>query len=903
MGFKFAPVRATGRKKEFLTRLDPVLYSNSDNPKITIIVNNQIVEYKTHTVVLKNGKKKIIEGEEVLLNKIRSGNATISDKNKIRSFSENNLKGVIQLFEKLLNKTFQILAPFDYTPELVKLRTGFSKYYKKNSVDYTKLIPKNSIVIPIGTALSSLVGDTLRVDFFYDTILNETNFYHSEIQCQVFPIDNFYSWNKDWYSFEYKFIKMQTKFVNEFVHIRTRKVKNLEVIEIKERSKFLLESLNKNVEVAIDTETNGLDYMLNSPFCLTISFDGFTGYFIDLKGINKKLLSEWFKGKKLVCANGKFDIKMLHHNFGIPIENMYLYFDIIQAHHVVNELSNHSLKVQTWLYTKFGGYEDELDLYKEKYKIKDYSKIPKSIIKSYATKDAIITFKIYKELEKRLKKLDDITYFYKEQVMKTSSYFYEVVMASLRMFIDIELSGMFVNLEELRKVGNSVSKEIRNLENDFLQEMGLKTGNINLNSDDQLGKLFENRGWNNYGKSKKGIYLTNADTLNRWVKDGKQSASILLKLNSLKTIMSTFVGEENKKSGLWQYIRSHEDGSNRIHSSFAVMLAGSGRMKSSKPNFQNFPSHGKEAKMIKKFFIPPSKDYVFLSADASGIQLRIVGRDANEEKMIYAFKNLGGDLHSITACSAILNDKYSIEDFLKLKKEGNEEVLKARYQAKQLNFLLLFGGTAGLVYRKFIDLNWSEEEADQYCFENNLKILEYQGKSSTKFTVAVDLHKRFFEIYPSLVKWRTEKEATALKNGYVKSIYGAIRRVPHLKEDLRDINNGKRVSNLESIILNSPVQNIETVMMQRSGSNLKKWLKKRNKEEGKEIAIIFSFIHDAIELYVLKEYITEVAQKVKEIFEQDYSEYNKIPFPMEGNIADYYNNELWDMGKDWEEIL
>jgi DNA polymerase I-like protein with 3'-5' exonuclease and polymerase domains len=133
----------------------------------------------------------------------------------------------------------------------------------------------------------------------------------------------------------------------------------------------------------------------------------------------------------------------------------------------------------------------------------------------------------------------------------------------------------------------------------------------------------------------------------------------------------------------------------------------------------------------------------------------------------------------------------------------------------------------------------------------------------------------------------------------VLSPYGTIRRLPYLlvqpSRDNRDINMG-RYSNLLNICLNSPVQNMESIIMNRAFIKIGEWA-----EQSKEKLLLHGQIHDAQEYYTLiKDWIIS-AMKVHEISEQDYPEYDGIPLEVESNFSDYFDkNELWDMGKKFD---
>ena len=888
MDWDFEPVVSTGKRGKVKRILSPVLYADKE-PQVTFVLYNQICEYRQESKLLRSAVEKKVSLQDLKL---------------VKSFNKSSLELFIKMVKRVSNnRPFQIIAPFDIVPDLENMKTSEKKFYVKNCVQLKKYIKPNSKVVSIGKAVYALSNGDLEPDWFYDTLLEETSFYNPHIKCEVYPVDNYHAW-KYLDNFERNFALYQISKAFESPVV-IREESNIELEVVQDVNQWLRDTMHLETEVALDTETNGLDFTKNEIFCITASFDGEKAFFLSVEGMNLRLLNQWFKNKKLIMANGKFDIKMFY-SFGVNIDNINLYFDTMNAHHVVNEMQGHGLKTQAWLYDVNGGYDWELDEYKQKYRIKDYSKIPINTLSKYAMMDVIVTYQVYQQLLKRIRLLDEkFPMENKLSGYNLEKYFFDVVMPSVRMFSYIEIEGMYINTEELGRIGQELQKEIRVIENDICQEFGLKNNETNLSSGDQLGKLFEKKGWKNYGVSKKGIYLTNDECLSKWKKDGHYGAELFLKLREKQALMKTFVGVEGerrsngKATGMWQYIRKHKDGSNRIHSDFAVMLADSGRMKSKKPNFQNFPSHGEGAKKIKKMFCPPSDEYMFLSADQSGLQMRIASMASRDKTLRDVFINLGGDAHSVTASLAILNNKYTIDEFLELKDKKDAEVLTARQYAKSMNFLLLFGGKAGLLYRQFIDPTWEEEDAVKFVIDNKLDMLSYRDKSSAKYTVATYLHKKFFETYSGLVEWSSKSFSFASKHGYIRSAYGAFRRMPFLHSCLTGVeDDGKRTSNYISISLNSPTQNEESVIMQRATQKLFNFIKENNLKSK-----IFSMIHDAIEVFVHRDEVSLISSKIKEFFEMSYPEYRGVPLVMEGNVADYSKGELWDMGHNWEKYF
>jgi hypothetical protein len=227
------------------------------------------------------------------------------------------------------------------------------------------------------------------------------------------------------------------------------------------------------------------------------------------------------------------------------------------------------------------------------------------------------------------------------------------------------------------------------------------------------------------------------------------------------------------------------------------------------------------------------------------------------------------------------------------------------YRCGQCNFGLIFGAGGQTIKRVVIEPNWSSKECGEYILENKLKIEKdsMTHKPDPMLTVAKDIREKFFEAYPELANWHRDYKSKSANQGYITSIYGAIRRLPQLLYQGEEDDYGL-VSNLESICLNSPIQNMESVIMTQLMLKVHYWLKENNMKSR-----FFGAVHDAVELYVFKDEAKEVSRKIKELFELAREEFNGIPLEMEGNIADYYgtkdsdNWELWDLGHDWGDLI
>lgn len=845
-----------------------------------------------------------------------------------------------QISFSILNGTKLFLTPKDSS----KLEKNILRFYRFNCFDLSDYIPPNSKVITFGRGIYNITkSDDLQPYYFYDVLSNKYNFFAPELKSYVWPIDDpkkvfFYkdNWGRDLKTvnaktsdnFQGLFAREQFKRASEY-KIKSSRYKKPDLEYVKEPNEFLTKHMEEK-EVAWDTETSSLHFARGEVGCITMSFDGKKGYYLPFDKINKKLLNKFFRDKYQVLANGKFDLKYLK-KYGI--NNVKVDFDTLGAGHLLNEMRSNSLKTHAWMYTKFGGYDLPLEYYKMDHKITNYLDIPLKIMLPYATMDAIVTYRSYELMKKELIALDN------NHLMNNgwslSKYYYDIMIPGINMFTDIEMQGMHVDIKELEKRGIELEKQITEIKKEIYEKLGANENYLNIDSSSQLGNFLKNvKSWEDldHGKdrkshtSKDGLYLTGVDQLKRWSKLGHEEADLILKYRELSTLQKNFIGKKENNSGTWKHIVKHKDETYRIHSNFAVMLADSGRNKSSSPNFQNYPSHGDKAKFFRTIFNTP-QDHVFLSVDYSGLQLRLSAIKSDDPIMRDVFVNQSGDMHSLSTVKILLNNKISFEEFLKRKEEEDPEVLNMRFKSKSINFGLIFLAMEQTLIQNIFEPEWSYEECIDFCYNNKESIIEkyneakdnrklymkeiidHKGRKTvrispkdddkdyTYYTVAFFTREAFFDTYNILKEDLLNTQELASSQGYIRSIYGVFRRLPELTISGRT-SDFKKMAKLRSISVNSPIQNMEGVVVMRLMIELHDWLKENNMK-----SYIFSQIHDAVELYVHKSEIEKVCNYIREIAERDYEEYNNIPLEVEGNVADPINNELWDMGPKWNKYL
>ncbi|MDF2486011.1 MAG: polA, partial [Herbinix sp.] len=373
------------------------------------------------------------------------------------------------------------------------------------------------------------------------------------------------------------------------------------------------------------------------------------------------------------------------------------------------------------------------------------------------------------------------------------SLFETVEMPLIYTLYEMELRGIRVNKEALKEYGDKLQVGIERLEKNIYEQVGEE---FNINSPKQLGViLFEKLHLPN-GKMTKTGYSTSADILEKLQADHPVVAMIL-EYRQLTKLKSTYA------DGLAEYIR--DDG--RIHGKFHQTIAATGRISSTDPNLQNIPIRMELGRQIRKVFIP-QEDYVFLDADYSQIELRVLAHMSNDERLINAYRE-AKDIHRITA-SEVFHIPF-------------DEVTSAqRSSAKAVNFGIVYGiSSFGLGQ----DLNITRKEAERYIA-------------------------KYFETYPKVKEYLDYLVADAKEKGSCTTLFGRRRPIPELTSS-----NFMQRSFGERVAMNSPIQgtaaDIIKIAMIRVNQRLKK--------EHLRSALILQ-IHDELLVETHKDELEQVAK-------------------------------------------
>ncbi len=385
---------------------------------------------------------------------------------------------------------------------------------------------------------------------------------------------------------------------------------------------------------------------------------------------------------------------------------------------------------------------------------------------------------------------------------------------------DMEARGIMVNREALKQYGDQLVGRIKELES-LIYEMAGES--FNINSPKQLGVILFEKLHLPFGKKTKTGYSTSADILEK-LRTEDPIVSLILEYRQLTKLKSTYA------DGLANYI-SHED--ERIHGKFNQTIAATGRISSTEPNLQNIPIRMELGRQIRKVFIP-KPGFVFLDADYSQIELRVLAHMSGDAKLIAAYKN-AQDIHAITA-SEVFHTPLS------------EVTSLQRSNAKAVNFGIVYGiSSFGLGQ----DLNISRKEAEGYIT-------------------------KYFETYPKVKEFIDHLVVEGKEKGYVTTLFHRKRPIPELSSS-----NFMQRSFGERIAMNSPIQGTAADIIKIAMIRVNERLKKENRKS----ALILQ-VHDEL----LIETAMDEIDVVKTILEEEMQHAANLEVTLE---IDVNQGENW----------
>ncbi|MBR3036720.1 MAG: DNA polymerase I [Lachnospiraceae bacterium] len=373
----------------------------------------------------------------------------------------------------------------------------------------------------------------------------------------------------------------------------------------------------------------------------------------------------------------------------------------------------------------------------------------------------------------------------------------------------MEDEGIRTDREALKNFAASLKVRINALEEEIHTIAGEK---FNINSPKQLGEiLFVKLGLPTYQKKKTG-FSTAADILEKLAAD-YPIVSKVLEYRTYSKLYSTYA------EGLQNYIA--EDG--RIHCNFNQTITATGRISSTNPNLQNIPARTELGRQIRRVFVP-KEGCVFIDADYSQIELRVLAHFSQDANLIEAY-NSAEDIHTLTASQVF--------------HVPMDEVTPAmRRDAKVVNFGIIYGMSA---FSLADDLSITNREAKQYM-------------------------DNYFASYPGIKAYLDGQVAFAKENGYVTTLLNRMRPIP----ELSSANFNQRAFG-ERVAMNSPIQGSAADIMKLAMIRVEKALK----DAGLQTKIVLQ-IHDELVL----EAPVEEKERAEEILVFEMQNVIKLSVPL-----------------------
>lgn len=432
----------------------------------------------------------------------------------------------------------------------------------------------------------------------------------------------------------------------------------------------------------------------------------------------------------------------------------------------------------------------------------------KASVETKACYEAYTAYQASDVLQKKLKE---------EQMWKL---FQEVEMPLVYVLYRMEQAGVKVEGKALKEYGSHLGGQIVRLEKEIYELAGEE---FNINSPKQLGViLFEHLGLPNGKKTKTG-YSTAADVLDKLAPD-YPIVSKILEYRQLSKLKSTYA------DGLAVFIRE-DDG--RIHGKFNQTITATGRISSTEPNLQNIPARMELGRLIRKVFIPED-EFVFVDADYSQIELRILAHCSGDAELIQAYKE-ARDIHRITASQVFHTPFDEVTDL-------------QRRNAKAVNFGIVYGiSSFGLSQ----DLSITRKEAQQYI-------------------------ERYFETYPGIKRFLDEAVEHAKEKGYVTTLYGRRRPIPELSSS-----NFMQRQFGERIAMNSPIQGTAADIMKIAMIAVDRELRRNHMQSRLVLQV-----HDEL----LIETKQDEVDQVKEILKKGMEEAAELAVPL---VIDMHVGSNW----------
>ncbi|MDR3339329.1 MAG: DNA polymerase I [Candidatus Symbiothrix sp.] len=502
----------------------------------------------------------------------------------------------------------------------------------------------------------------------------------------------------------------------------------------------LIAAIKAQKFVAFDTETTGLDTLSAELVGMSFALKEGEAYFVPVpeNRVEAQKRVDFFKQVLespdilKIGQNIKFDsnvLKKYRVNVAGPL------FDTLVAHYLLNPEYRHNLDYLAETYLNYRTIHiEELIGPKGKNQL-NMRQVSLELLVDYAAEDADITLKLKNKFEALIEKNN------------FSELLYTIEMPLVKVLGDMEAAGVRLDTSALKQSSVDLSAYLLQIEQEVYTLAGIE---FNIASPKMVGEVLFDRLKivENSKKTKSGQYTTSEDVLEN-LKSKHPVVEKILEYRKFKKLLSTYIDA-------LPTLISPVDG--KVHTTYNQTITSTGRLSSTNPNLQNIPIRDEEGKEIRKAFIPDD-GCLFLSADYSQIELRLMADLSEDKNMIEAFLS-GKDIHAATAA--------------KIFGIPIEEVSRdMRRKAKSANFGIIYGiSVFGLSEQLHIPRGEAKRLIDGY-----------------------------FATYPDVKEYMERSIEKARKNGYVETIF-------HRKRFLPDINSRNAIVRgyAERNAINAPIQ-------------------------------------------------------------------------------------------------
>lgn len=471
------------------------------------------------------------------------------------------------------------------------------------------------------------------------------------------------------------------------------------------------------------------------------------------------------------------------------------YFDVSLAHYILQPEMRHSLENLSVTYLNYEMIPNPgTSSSRRGTKIWSAKEVEQDLLTPWACENADIALRLRKPLEEEIKKED-------MQVL-----LYDLELPLVRVLADMELTGVRIDVNALNEAAQNMEKRINTLEREVCEMAG---ETFNVGSPSKVGEiLFDKLELDPKAKkTKTGQYSTSEDVLEKLVSK-HPIVSKIMEFRALKKLYTTYLtalpAAINPETG-------------KVHTNYNQTVTATGRISSTAPNLQNIPVRDDEGREIRRAFIA-DPGHLFLSADYSQIELRLVADFADDETMLDAFKH-GDDIHAITAAKIYHKTPEEVSD--------NE-----RRKAKTANFGIIYGISA-------------------FGLSTRLNIPRSEAK---------DIIDSYFETFPTIHKYMSDSVEQARENGYVVTRMGRKRYLP-------DINSKNPVVRgyAERNAINAPIQGSAADIIKRAMVDISREMR----EKGMKSRMIMQ-VHDELNFDVVPEELPAMQEMVERLMEAAY---------------------------------